>query len=111
MPTLTFEAADGRVLARIDAPAGKSVLEIAQANDIDMEGACESSMACSTCHVIVDPRFYGRLPPPSEEERDMLDLTAHIHPTSRLGCQLVLTDDLDGLCVRLPPETHNLLGL
>ncbi len=111
MPEIIFQAADGSILARVNAPAGESVLDIAQANGIDMEGACEASMACSTCHVIVDPRFYDRLPPPSEEERDMLDLTAHIAPTSRLSCQLVLTDDLDGLVVRLPPETRNLLGL
>jgi len=109
MPRVTFITADG-ALRVIEARAGQTLLDIAWANDIDIEGACGGSMACSTCHVIVDPAFYGRLPPPSEEEEDLLDLAWGLTPTSRLGCQVVLTDALDGLVVSLPAETRNMLG-
>jgi 2Fe-2S ferredoxin len=67
-------------------------------------------MACSTCHVIVDPTDYGRLPPPSEDEADMLDLAFDLTPTSRLGCQIVVTEALDGLTVSLPRDAHDLRG-
>lgn len=109
MPRVTFITADG-ALRVIEARAGQTLLDIAWANDIDIEGACGGSMACSTCHVIVDPAFYGRLPPPSEEEEDLLDLAWGLTPTSRLGCQVVLTEALDGLVVSLPAETRNMLG-
>ena len=66
-------------------------------------------MACSTCHVIVETQWHGRLPPPEEDEEDMLDLAFALTRTSRLGCQIVITRELDGLTVRLPPETRNLL--
>ena len=91
------------------APLGLSVLEIAQRNDIDIEGACEGSLACSTCHVIVDPEWFGRLQEPSEDEEDMLDLAFGLTPTSRLGCQIVITQELDGLTVTLPAETFNMM--
>jgi len=93
----------------VDAPLGLSVLEIAHRNDIDIEGACEGSLACSTCHVIVDPDWFGRLDEPSEDEEDMLDLAFGLTPTSRLGCQIIITEELDGLTVTLPAETFNLL--
>ena len=91
----------------VDAPIGHSVLEIAHDNDIDIEGACEGSMACSTCHVIVDPDWYEKLPPSGEEEEDMLDLALDLTATSRLGCQIDITEELDGLVVSLPKDTHN----
>jgi 2Fe-2S ferredoxin len=109
MPRVTFITADGAARV-IDARAGQTLLDIAWANDIDIEGACGGSMACSTCHVIVDPAFFGRLPRASEEEEDLLDLAWGLTPTSRLGCQVVLTNALDGLVVRLPSETRNMLG-
>jgi len=93
----------------VDAPLGLSVLEIAHRNDIDIEGACEGSLACSTCHVIVDPDWFGRLDEPSEDEEDMLDLAFGLTPTSRLGCQIIITEELDGLTVTLPAEAFNLL--
>jgi 2Fe-2S ferredoxin len=77
----------------VEAPSGLSILEIAHRNGIDIEGACEGSMACSTCHVIVDPEWYGRLEEPSEDEEDMLDLAFGLTPTSRLGCQIVITEE------------------
>jgi 2Fe-2S ferredoxin len=93
----------------VDAPLGLSVLEIAHKNDIDIEGACEGSLACSTCHVIVDPEWYELLKDASEDEEDMLDLAFGLTATSRLGCQIKMTEELDGLVVRLPASTRNLL--
>lgn len=93
----------------VNVEAGLSLLQVAHANGIDLEGACEGSMACSTCHVIVDPVWSSKLPPPGEEELDMLDLTYGLTKTSRLGCQLRLEPELDGLTVHLPVETHNMI--
>lgn len=108
MPKMTFINPDGTQV-EVDAPVGFSVLQIAHRNDVDIEGACEGSMACSTCHVIVDPAWFDRLQEPSEEEEDMLDLAFGLTQTSRLGCQLVMTEELDGLVVRLPDQTHNMM--
>ncbi len=108
MPRVTFVLTDG-TRRDIDAAAGETLLRIAWDNHIDIEGACGGVMACSTCHVIVDPALINRLETPSEEEDEMLDLAWGLTPTSRLGCQIVLTEALDGLVVSLPAETHNLL--
>ena len=108
MPKMTFIVGGG-VHKEVDAPVGLSVLDIAHRNDIDIEGACEGQMACSTCHIVVDPDWYGKSPAPTEEEEDMLDLAFGLTRTSRLGCQIVITEDLDGLVVRLPEQTRNLL--
>jgi 2Fe-2S ferredoxin len=109
MPKMTFVSADGTVRKEVDAPVGLSVLEIAHRNDIDLEGACEGSLACSTCHVIVEPKWYDELDDPSEEEEDMLDLAFGLTHTSRLGCQIKMTEDLDGLVVTLPSATRNMM--
>ncbi len=108
MLKVTFIEADGN-RREFDAAEGDTLLDVAQENGIDLEGACEGSMACSTCHVIVDGEWYGRLEPTSEEEADMLDLTFGLSPTSRLGCQINLTAALDGLVVSLPARHLNLL--
>ena len=108
MPRVTFVLTDG-ARRDIDATTGETLLQIAWDNHIDIEGACGGVMACSTCHVIVDPAQIGRLERPSEEEDEMLDLAWGLKPTSRLGCQIVLTEVLDGLTVSLPAETRNLL--
>ena len=109
MPKMIFVERDG-TQREVDAPLGLSVLEIAHRNDIDIEGACEGCMACSTCHVIVDAAWYHRLPPASEEEEDLLDLAWGLSRTSRLGCQIELTADLDGLVVSLPDDVRNLFA-
>jgi 2Fe-2S ferredoxin len=93
----------------VDAPLGLSVLEIAHRNHIDLEGACEGSLACSTCHVIVDGEWYKKLDEASEDEEDMLDLAFGLTHTSRLGCQIKMTPELDGLTVRLPAATRNMM--
>ena len=108
MPKMTFIERDG-TRREVDAPEGLSVLEIAHRNDIDIEGACEGSLACSTCHVIVEPEWFEKLEEPSEDEEDMLDLAFDLQKTSRLGCQIVITPELDGLTVSLPGSTRNLL--
>ena len=108
MPRMIFIERDGR-RREVDAPLGLSVLEIAHKNGIDIEGACEGSLACSTCHVIIDPEWYELLKEASEDEEDMLDLAFGLTATSRLGCQIIITEELDGLTVRLPASTRNLL--
>lgn len=110
MPKMTFVSPDGKERKEVDAPVGLSVLEIAHLHDVDVEGACEGSLACSTCHVIVDEAWYDRLQEPKEEEEDMLDLAFGLTHTSRLGCQIRMTDELDGLTVTLPAGTHNMIG-
>jgi len=101
MPKMTFIERDGS-RREVDAPVGLSVLEIAHKHDIDLEGACEGSLACATCHVVVDPEWAGKLSEPTDDEEDMLDLAFGLEQTSRLGCQIVMTEDLDGLIVQLP---------
>jgi 2Fe-2S ferredoxin len=109
MPKMTFIERDG-TRREVDAPLGLSVLEIAHQHDIDIEGACEGSLACSTCHVIVDPAWLSKLATPTEDEEDMLDLAFGLTETSRLGCQIVMTPELDGLVVRLPAGTRNMMN-
>ena len=107
MPKMTFIKPDG-TRVEVEAPLGLSVLEIAHRNDIDLEGACEGSLACSTCHVIVDPGWYKKLKTATEDEEDMLDLAFGLTETSRLGCQIIMNDALDGLVVTLPAGVNNM---
>ncbi|KAJ4377473.1 mitochondrial matrix iron-sulfur protein [Neocucurbitaria cava] len=94
----TFEVADG-----------DNLLDIAQANDLEMEGACGGSCACSTCHVIVENEaYYDKMEEPDDDENDMLDLAFGLTETSRLGCQVKMSKELDGLVVKLPTMTRNL---
>jgi 2Fe-2S ferredoxin len=108
MPKMVFIEASGN-RREVDAPLGLSVMEIAQLHDVDIEGACEGSLACSTCHVIVERDWFHDLEEASEDEEDMLDLAFGLTKTSRLGCQIIMTEELDGLVVALPRETHNFL--
>jgi 2Fe-2S ferredoxin len=108
MPKMIFVERDGTERV-VDAPLGLSVLEIAHKHGVDIEGACEGSLACSTCHVLVDPAWYPRLTSATEDEEDMLDLAFGLSATSRLGCQIVMTPALDGLVVKLPAATRNQL--
>ncbi len=109
MPKMTFVEKNGAA-REVEAPLGLSVLEIAHKHDVDIEGACEGSLACSTCHVVVDPAWFAKLSKPTEDEEDMLDLAFGLEQTSRLGCQIVMTPALDGLVVRLPSGTRNAQG-
>ena len=109
MPKMTFIDREGQ-RHEVDAPVGLSVLEIAHRNKIDLEGACEGSLACSTCHVIVVDDDFDRLAEPTEDEEDMLDLAFGLTQTSRLGCQIIMSDELDGLTVSLPSATRNMMS-
>lgn len=109
MPHMTFIERDG-TRREVEAPLGLSVLEIAHRHGIDIEGACEGSLACSTCHVIVERGWAGKLEEPTEDEEDMLDLAFGLTDTSRLGCQIVMTEALDGLVVKLPAGSRNMLN-
>ncbi len=108
MVKVTFIQADGSAL-KVEAPVGLSLLEVAHQNGLDeIEGACEGSLACSTCHVVVDPSWYEALPEPTDDENDMLDLAFGLKPTSRLGCQIMIKPELDGLVVHVPSATRNI---
>ena len=110
MTLVRFFKADGTLDKEVDAAPGQRLLDVAWAARQPLEGACEGVMACSTCHVIVDAEDFAKLPQASEEEEDLLDLAAHATRTSRLACQIILTEDLKSLSVRVPPEARNWMG-
>ena len=107
MVRVVFGTAEGNKVGA-SAAAGQRLLEVAQNADMPLEGTCEGQMACSTCHVIVAPDWFGKLPRASEDEEDMLDLAAGVARTSRLSCQIVLDEGLDGLEVRIPGESRDM---
>lgn len=110
MVSVRFIAANGEV-TKTEAGEGLSLLEVAQAAGMPLEGTCEGQMACSTCHVVVGADWFDRLEPASEEEEDMLDLAAGVTRTSRLSCQIILSPQLEGLEVRIPPESRDMQRL
>ena len=102
MTKIIFKHPDGKI-TEIDAPNNISLLEVAHKNNIPLEGACEGSLACSTCHLIIEGEsVFNSLPEPTEEEEDMLDLAFGLTRTSRLGCQIIVSKKLDGIIVKLP---------
>ncbi|KPF89903.1 MULTISPECIES: 2Fe-2S iron-sulfur cluster-binding protein [unclassified Novosphingobium] len=109
MVKVTFITAQDQRIER-EAEAGTRLLEVGQNAGLPLEGTCEGQMACSTCHVIVTPEWFEKLAPASDDEEDMLDLAAGVTRTSRLSCQIVLTNALDGLEVRVPEEARDMQG-
>ncbi len=107
MPAITFKLPDGK-RRTLKALEGKTLLEVAQENKLNVEGACGGVMACSTCHMIVDPEWIVELDNSTQEEDEMLDITWGVKKNSRLGCQIIVTEKLDGLVVSLPSEIKNL---
>lgn len=107
---IVFETAGGERV-EVEAKAGDVLLEVAQGAGMPLEGTCEGQMACSTCHVWVAKDWFAQLPEASEDEEDMLDLACGVGPTSRLSCQIVLTEEMDGLTLRIPPESNDMSGL
>ncbi|KAI1790027.1 2Fe-2S ferredoxin-type domain-containing protein [Ganoderma leucocontextum] len=103
-----FKDSKGHLIKTVEANDGDDILAIAHEYDIDLEGACEGSVACSTCHVILDQVSYDKLPEPEDDENDMLDMAFGLTDTSRLGCQVRLTRDLDGITATLPAATRNM---
>jgi 2Fe-2S ferredoxin len=106
MPAVTFIEKGGN-RRRVEAKLGTSLLDVALAHGIDIEGACEGCLSCTTCHVIVEEEFFDLLPAATEEEEDMLDLAAGLTATSRLGCQIRVSEEIDGLVVHLPEATRD----
>ena len=109
MVRVRFIGRDGEV-TEAEGASGTALLDVSQAAGMPLEGTCEGQMACSTCHVIVAPEWFDKLPPAAEEEEDMLDLAAGVARTSRLSCQIVLSEPLDGLEVRIPAESRDMQG-
>ena len=113
-PTVSLEFVGGKggaaagTGAVVRAVVGSSVLATARAAGVDLEGACECSLACSTCHVVLPAALHASLPPASDEEEDLLDLAFGLTPTSRLGCQVKITAAFEGAQIRLPMATRNL---
>jgi ferredoxin len=105
-----FFKADGTLDKEVEAAPGQRLLDVAWAAREPLEGACEGVMACSTCHVIVEQQDFEKLPNATEEEEDLLDLAAHATRTSRLACQIILTEDMKSLGVRIPPGATNWMG-
>ena len=108
MTRVRFVSADGQRVVEADGAAGTRLLEFAQAHDQPLEGACEGAMACSTCHVVVAPDDFARLPPASNDEEDMLDFAYGVTGTSRLACQIWLSDTLESLELRIPGGSANM---
>ncbi len=106
--TINFIDFDG-TKKTVQAPVGLSILEAAHKFKVNLEGACEGSLACSTCHVILEQGFYDKLPPASEDEEDMLDLAFGLTHTSRLGCQIIIDESMDGITVSVPKMTRNMM--
>ncbi len=109
MPKITFLDPDGNSGKTVEGKSGWTLLDIAHKFDVDIEGVCGGGMACSTCHVFVNEKFLDKIPPISEEEEAILEYAAGRKANSRLGCQIILSDELDGLEVQLPEETESLL--
>jgi ferredoxin len=105
--SVSFVTAKGGKVSASGA-SGARLLEVAQGAGMPLEGTCEGQMACSTCHVVVAPEWFELLPPASADEEDMLDLAADVARTSRLSCQIVLSDALEGLEVRIPGESRDM---
>lgn len=103
MPKLIFIQTNGDENS-IEAENGLSVMEVARDNDIGIEGTCGGSISCCTCHVIIDPEWFSIVGKPNPDEEDMLDLAVGLKPTSRLGCQIEITDELNGLRINVPEE-------
>ena len=110
MTVVRFLRADGSLDKEVNAVPGQRLLDVAWAAREPLEGACEGVMACSTCHVIVDAADFDKLPPASEEEEDLLDLASHAARTSRLACQIMITEGMKELTVRIPPGATNWMG-
>ena len=101
MPKIIFYKEKG-MRTEIEVQPGQTLLEVAREHDIDIEGTCEGNLACATCHIIVDKDWSSKIPQATEDEREMLDLVNGLTVNSRLGCQIKVTGDINGLIVFVP---------
>ncbi len=111
MVKITFVSPDGKTETSADGEPGCGLLELGQSAGMPLEGTCEGQMACSTCHVVIDKAWFDKLPRAKDDEEDMLDLASGARRTSRLSCQIILSDDLDGMIVHIPAESRNMQGI
>lgn len=100
MPTVILLNDDG-TRREFQLPAGISLMQAAKGAGVDIEASCEGSLACATCHIALSAEWYARLGPPQEDEDAMLDILAFLEPTSRLSCQIRLTEDMNGLTFKV----------
>ena len=103
MTNINFKLRNGE-LKKIDAEDGLTLMEVARDNDLGIEGTCGGSISCCTCHVVIEKDWFSKVGPANPDEEDMLDLAVDLQPTSRLGCQIEVTPELDGLIVTIPNE-------
>ncbi len=103
MTNINFKLRDGEI-KKIDAENGLTLMEVARDNDLGIEGTCGGSISCCTCHVVIEKDWFSKVGPANPDEEDMLDLAVDLQPTSRLGCQIEVTPELDGLIVNIPNE-------
>ena len=103
MTNINFKLRDGE-LKKIDAEDGLTLMEVARDNDLGIEGTCGGSISCCTCHVVIEKEWFSKVGPANPDEEDMLDLAVDLQPTSRLGCQIEVTPELNGLIVNIPSE-------
>ena len=106
---MTYVLSEGEKVT-VTAPEGDNLLDIVINNDIDIDGfgACEGTLACSTCHVVLSQEDFDRLPDEAtDEELDMLDLAFGLTETSRLGCQVCVSKELSGITVRVPEGVND----
>jgi 2Fe-2S ferredoxin len=106
MPKVIFKAFDGKV-TNVEVPAGTSLMRAATDNRVDgIDGDCGGNCACATCHVYIDPAWTARTGERAHNEEDMLNLVSELRANSRLACQIILQEELDGLIVALPESQH-----
>ena len=103
MTNINFKLRNGEI-KKIDAEDGLTLMEIARDNDLGIEGTCGGSISCCTCHVVIEKDWFSKVGPANPDEEDMLDLAVDLQPTSRLGCQIEVTPELEGLIVNIPNE-------
>ena len=103
MPNIIFVKPDGSE-HKIVVENGTTVMEAGRDANLGIEGTCGGCLSCATCHVTVDAAWFVKTGVPSEDEVDMLDLAFGVSETSRLGCQIEMSDDLDGLKVAIPED-------
>ncbi len=103
MTSINFKLRNGE-LKKINAEDGLTLMEVARDNDLGIEGTCGGSISCCTCHVVIEKDWFSKVGPANPDEEDMLDLAVDLQPTSRLGCQIQVTPELDGLIVNIPNE-------
>ena len=103
MTNINFKLRNGEI-KKINAEDGLTLMEIARDHDLGIEGTCGGSISCCTCHIVIDKDWFDKVGPANPDEEDMLDLAVDLQPTSRLGCQIEMSDDLDGLKVAIPED-------